>query len=257
MYFVIMDRPKVAFKASDTAGTLDRLSRLRSRMTCSDAALIETYWGLHPRYRFIKATPRRAALLDIGAGSGGMAQWKRWGEPQREDIRFYGVDTTRGEHARLYKRWEALDLDAKLPRFRWVRFDACVMSHVIEHVRDPLRLLRWLGTRLRRGAPVYIEWPGAASLTQPPREALLPHGVDIMITNFFDDATHLCPIERCQLLDWLAEAGLVVRDSGTIDLGTVGEEMLLRGLRNGDAFMKLCGFWSATRWAEWVVAERP
>jgi SAM-dependent methyltransferase len=251
-----MSNPVVVAPSPDVVAVLDRLSSLCSQMTCSDDTLIETYWRLHPRYRFVKTAPRRAALLDIGAGSGGMAQWKCWGEPRRNDIRFFGVDTARGEHAALYSRWEAIDLDERSPRFRWVTFDACVMSHVIEHVRDPLRLLRWLGTRLRRGAPVYIEWPGAASLVQPPREALLPHGVDIMITNFFDDATHLRPITRHDLLAWLAEAGLAVRESGSIDLGTVGEEMLLRGLRDGDAFKKLCGYWSATHWADWILAEK-
>jgi 2-polyprenyl-3-methyl-5-hydroxy-6-metoxy-1,4-benzoquinol methylase len=236
--------------------TIQRLNALRPRLDWSDDALMERYWRLHPRFRFVKTAPRRAALLDIGAGSGGMAHWKLWGEPKRRDIRFYGVDTARGEHAGLYRGWESLDLDQAMPGFHGITFDACVMSHVIEHVRDPSALLAWIAGHLHPGGLIYVEWPGAASLAQPPREALLPHGIDIMITNFFDDATHIRPITRADLVGWLPAAGLAVQETGTIDLGDIGAEMLARGLRDGDGFKKLCGYWSTTRWAEWVICGR-
>src|ERR1700733_13890981 len=239
---------------TDVAATIRNLASLRSRLDCSDDALMEMYWRFHPRFRFVKTSPWRASLLDLGAGSGGLAQWGRWGAPVRDDIAFYGVDINLGEHSKHYRAWETLDLDAARPEFRGVTFDACVLSHVIEHVRDPARVLGWIGEHSRPGTLLYCEWPGMASLHQPSRDALLAYGIDIMITNFFDDASHVGPVSQADLIGWLAAAGFSVVEAGTIDLGLIGEEMLVRGLKDGDGFKKLCGFWSTTRWAEWLIA---
>ncbi len=113
-----------------------RIRALRPRLAMSEDDLLETYWRFHPRFRFVKTAPANAALLDIGAGSGGLARWKTWLPPIRDDIVCYGADRQRGADAALYRDWEAVDLDDVLPRFAGVTFDAAVLSHVIEHVRD-------------------------------------------------------------------------------------------------------------------------
>lgn len=240
--------------STDVEATLRSMRALRPRLLCGEETLVELYWRFHPRYRFVKTATARASLLDIGAGTGGLAQWRHWGEPLRDDLTFYGVDTQPGEHVGTYRAWECLDLDGALPVFPGVVFDAGVLSHLIEHVREPVRLLHWIAGRMRPGGRLYIEWPGAASLLQPRREALLSHGVDIMITNFYDDASHVRPITMPELTGWLTDTGFTVQESGRIDLGLIGEEMLARGLLDGDGFKKLCGFWSVTQWAEYVVA---
>lgn len=233
-----------------------QLRRIRSQLACSDDALLELYWRFHPRFRFLKTAKADAKLLDIGAGSGGMGNWLKWGEPKRDDVSLYGVDLVRGVDAWLYRGWEDIDLDATMLRFPGVIFDACVLSHVIEHVRELRRLLAWLASRLPPEAPIYIEWPSEESARLPGREMLLPHGVDITITNFFDDASHLRMIPAAELTAWLSEAGFYVREAGVVDLGIIGEEMLARGLLENDALCKLSGFWSITGWANWIVAAR-
>ncbi|WP_428483573.1 class I SAM-dependent methyltransferase [Rhodopila sp.] len=236
---------------------LRRIGALRPRLSCSDTDLLEAYWRLHPRFHFVKTVPADAALLDIGAGSGGLARWKRWLQPFRDDIVFYGVDRARGTDAHLYRRWECVNLDAALPDFPDVTFDAFMLSHVIEHLGDPARMITWIASRIRPGGRVYIEWPNENAARQPRREAFLRHDIDIMITNFFDDATHLRMIPPDEVLGPLTRSGFRIIGSGTVDLGLPGEEMLARGLANGDAFARLAGYWSMSGWSNWVVAAWP
>ena len=230
------------------------LLSVQPRLDLSDQNLLAAYWRFHPRFRFFKTVVPNAQVPDIGAGAGGLAQWKSWLEPVRTDIRVFAVDQARPSPDHRYERWETVDLDHALPRFPGLTFDAAILSHVVEHLSAPTRLLSWLAARLRPGSPIYIEWPSLASAEQPNREALLPYGVDLVISNFFDDATHRRLISPDALRDALLTAGFSIRVSGTIDLGLIGEEMLARGLRHDDPFSRLAGFWSVTGWANWVEA---
>lgn len=236
---------------------LRRMQGLHRRLSCSDAELLEMYWRFHPRFRFVKTLPAHARLLDVGAGSGGLAYWKGWLEPKRDDIVFHGIDQYRGTEAHLYRAWESLDLDHAAPSFPGVSFDAFVLSHVIEHLRDPARMLQWITSRAAPGGRVYLEWPGENAARQPGREAFLKHGIDIVITNFFDDSTHLRVISPAELLMLLTGSGFTINESGTIDHGVVGEELLARGLANGDGFAKMAGYWSLSGWSHWIVATLP
>ncbi len=118
-------------------------------------------------------------------------------------------------------------------------------------------MIAWIASRITPGGRVYLEWPGPASAIQPPREAFLAESIDIMITNFFDDATHLRLIPPTELNTLLTAAGFAVTASGTIGFGIVGEEMLARGLANADAFSRLAGYWSMTGWSAWIEAVWP
>lgn len=230
---------------------------LRRCLTCSDDELLTAYWSFHPRFRFLKTVPANAAMLDVGAGTGGLAHWKSWGEPKRVDINLHGVDLRPGPEAHLYRAWESVNLDETLPSFADTVFDAFLLSHVIEHLRDPATLLRWIASRIQPGGRAYIEWPGANAARQPGREAFLRHGIDIVITNFFDDSTHLRMLPREEVIAHLTAAGFTIVESGTIDHGLVGEELLACGLAGGDSFARLAGYWSLSLWADWIVAAWP
>jgi len=85
----------------------------------------------------------------------------------------------------------------------------------------------------------------------------LRHGIDIVITNFFDDATHLRVIPAAELTTALIAAGFHIAGSGTIDAGLIGEELLARGLLRHDPFARLSGYWSISGWSSWIVAVWP
>ncbi len=241
---------------TDETLMLTRMRALTPRLSGSDDALLETYWRFHPRFRFVKTAPANAMFLDLGAGGGGLAQWAGWLDPHRADIAFHGVDRERGAGADLYAAWESADLDKQFPDFPGVTFDAVFMSHVIEHLADPARMFGWIATRLRPGGRLYLEWPGANAALQPKREAFLRHGIDITITNFFDDSTHLRMLPMAELSAALTRTGFSIAEAGTIDLGVIGEEMLARGLASNDGFARLAGYWSISGWSDWIVATR-
>ncbi|MBS0642291.1 MAG: methyltransferase domain-containing protein, partial [Proteobacteria bacterium] len=205
----------------DPASLAQQLQALQPRFDMSDGDLLATYWRFHPRFRFLKTLPGHAAVLDVGAGAGGLPGWKTWLEPVRTDLRLYAVDRTPAPHGHGYEAWACSDLDDALPDFAAASFDAALLSHVVEHLRDPARLLGWIGRCVRPGGRVYVEWPSEVSTTLPPREALLPLGIDIIISNFFDDCTHRRLIPAAEVHAALSATGLRPTASGTIDLGLV------------------------------------
>jgi len=102
----------------------------------------------------------RGCLLDLGCGSGALLLKMRslgW-EAEGVDIDPLAVEVARrqGLHVRLGS------LHAQ--NFADESFDAVVMSHVIEHVHEPLELLKEMRRILKRGRRIVIATPNAASL---------------------------------------------------------------------------------------------
>lgn len=242
--------------SSDAATLAGHLLALTGRSSLPAGRLTEIYWQFHPRFRFFKTVPRDCRLLDLGAAQGNLAQWKRWLEPVRPDIEMYGVDLDVGAHNDLYAGWEVVNLDQGLPRFDGVVFDAVFTSHVIEHIKDPAAVIAWAATRTRPGGRLYIEWPNVSALTLPRRADLAAAGFDVMISNFYDDSTHLHLPRLDEISEIAAKAGFVIRESGVVDVGSLAEDMIVTGRAVGDSGLVLCGFWSLTHWSTYLIAER-
>jgi SAM-dependent methyltransferase len=243
-----------ALPVSDAASVAQHLASIRPRLDVDDAALLELFWYFHPRFRFLKSLPWAANLLDIGAGNGGLAHWRGWAKPDRSDLRLYGVDRREGEHRPLYAGWETIDLDRQLPDFPDATLNAFLAAHLIEHLSDPKRLIRWIAERAEPGSRVYLEWPNPDTLKLPTREQLLGYGIDVVISNFHDDSTHQdCP-DLATVTDWLSECGFIIGARGSIDLGILGEEVFARA---SEPQLRTMGYWSMTRWCVFVEAMKP
>lgn len=98
-------------------------------------------------------------LLDVGCGSGGLLLVMR-----RLGWRAEGVDTD----PRAVEVARTLGLDARQGNledqgYADESFDAIMMSHVIEHVRDPLELVRTCRRLLRPGGRLAIVTPNGRS----------------------------------------------------------------------------------------------
>jgi tetratricopeptide (TPR) repeat protein/2-polyprenyl-3-methyl-5-hydroxy-6-metoxy-1,4-benzoquinol methylase len=253
-------RPRAACDngaADDATGgareLIPRLKRARSRLDIPDSELLDAFWRHHPRWKFFKNLPDDSHLVDLGAGEGGLAHWKTWGEPQRTDLRLYGVDRRRGAYADLYDGWEALDLDEELPQFAGVPLTTCYSTHLIEHLKQPDRLVAWIGARLPPGGRCYVEWPSPSTTGLPTSQELLAAGFDVGPANFYDDSTHIAPPDPEQVGRILRDAGVDIRECGIIDLGSIAEELFLRGPDRGARTM---GFWCMSGWCAYVVAEK-
>ena len=190
-------------------------------------------------------------LLDVGAGNHS-AQLVKKHLPQ---CRYFGLDIERDynndeEDFRLMEGFYELDLtklefDAIPDDF----FDAIMIAHVIEHLENGDEVLQALIPKLKVGGVIYVEYPGARSLTLPSMQETL---------NFHDDPTHVRVYSVPEVSDVLQEAGATVLDGGTrrdwrviamMPL-TVPYNLIRRGYFRGSLFWDLMGF------AEFVYAER-
>src|SRR5947208_16089963 len=86
----------------DLESLVARLKSIEPRLGVSGDELVALFWQAHPRFQFFKTLPWDARVLDIGAGSGGLAHWKNWSRPPRPDLELYGVDL-RSEERRVGK----------------------------------------------------------------------------------------------------------------------------------------------------------
>jgi SAM-dependent methyltransferase len=214
------------------------------------------YWYFHPRFRFLKTVASGAKLLDVGANQGGLSQWRGWNEPQRNDIKMYGVDLARGNLADNYAGWESGNLDESLPKFDRVKFDAILCSHLIEHIQRPNELINWLGTRTNTAARLYLEWPNTTSLDLPKRGDLAAAGWPVMISNFHDDDTHRDLPTLEMIAQIVEDAGFLIVERGVIDAGYLTDQLIDLGRKLDDPTLTLQGFWSLTHWSTYLVAIR-
>jgi 2-polyprenyl-3-methyl-5-hydroxy-6-metoxy-1,4-benzoquinol methylase len=100
------------------------------------------------------------SVLDVGCGAGSNAALLRRRDPEK---RIYGItgSASEAERARqhMVQCWVA-DLEAPLPaELTALRFDCIMLSHVLEHLRDPAALLGRLVSQLEPGGRCVIAVP--------------------------------------------------------------------------------------------------
>ena len=174
----------------------------------------------------------------------------------RSDIRMFGCDLKQGEFADKYEAWEAFNLNDREPDFGGETFNAIYSSHLIEHIARPAELLAWMGRQAEPDATLYLEWPSAYSLELPKRDALAQRGFEIPISEFHDDGTHTTRPTAHEVARWVEAAGFEIMTAGVIDLGWLGEEMLVAGRKKNDNHLKLVGYWSVFRWCDHIIARK-
>lgn len=135
----------------------------------------------------------KSRLLDVGAGRGSFVT-----AAQRRGLAALGLDL-QAEAARLWHRDGVAGVvgDGAAAPFRDSCFDLVRMKEVIEHVTDPLSLVREAKRLLRPGGLLIAHVPS-------PYSQLYPVG------NFWDDYTHVRPLSRLGLRRLFADAGLQV-----------------------------------------------
>lgn len=254
----ILASPTRRLSAIDVNRELDPvlswLKSVKPRLDVTDGELLELFWGAHPRFQFFASLNWGTNLLDLGAGSGGLAHWKHWVKPARPDLNLYGADRTVGEYCALYAGWEAIDLDRQTPEFSGIELTGFFASHLIEQLAMPERLIEWIGKRAEPGARVYLEWPSPTTIVLPSRDDLRRNGFEVLISNFRDDPENRnCP-DLAAMCGWLRDAGLTIVGSGAVDLGILGEELFARA---PDRDARSMGYWSMMQFSLYAMAVKP
>jgi SAM-dependent methyltransferase len=150
------------------------------------------------RARFVAATPRGGALLDLGSSDG---QTLGHMAELRPDLHFFAADLAGSpEHYPAGCQFQQADFERD--RLPWAdgSMDAITCMHLVEHLRDVTPLLQEVARLLKPGGRVYLETPHPKTLTLPS-----PGGraAGTFTLNFYDDPTHVRLVE----VDALAEHG--------------------------------------------------
>jgi len=217
--------------------------------------LLQMYWYFHPRFRFIKSAPSGSKVLDVGAGSGGMAYWKEWRSPNRKDIQLYAIDFNKGEHFDLYDDYQIGNIEEVEFKFKQ-KFDALILSHLLEHISEPEKLLMRLQKIMNPGALIYIEVPTPSTLELPSREYFLKNNIEVSTINFFDDNSHIQTYSLETLKEMLHKSQLSPIENGLIQNRYLGPVLYDYGVKNKDSELTTYGSWLQLNWAHYVIAKK-
>ncbi len=219
---------------------------------------MEWYFTFHPRTSFLKTLPQDSEVVDVGAGDGTLSTFRDWPAPARKDLRLFAYALDMGVHFDKFDGYEIGDWNVAPPDFGGRTFDAIVCAHFVEHIADPVSLIRWAAHKLRPGGRMYLEWPSPASLSLPSRAELdTADGVPLMISRFQDDCTHRDLPQRQVMIDGARASGLVVDTEGTISLPWLEDEMLAQFAHHEDGFARQAAFWSRTMWSQYLIIRQP
>lgn len=148
--------------------------------------LIEGYCSMHPRFFF--KLPENSKFLNVGAGSRRLVRWRTWFKSKREDIKIYAVDIKKGDLFDFHKGYRLMDIEKHYSDYLTHFFDATILSHVIEHIKDPQILLIGLKNVIKPCGLIYLERPSLFSTTARSKNI---YGCLCSISNLYDDSTHV------------------------------------------------------------------
>jgi SAM-dependent methyltransferase len=154
-------------------------------------------WDLHAVRDMGTPAPR---LLDIGAGQGGFVLAAR-----RVGVRAVGVDLEPCA-APIWRRRNIPAVLGRAPEFPFAdnSFDVVRLKEIIEHLDDPLTVVRAVAPLLVPGGLLIAHVPSVYSQFFP-------------VGNFWDDYTHVRPFSRTGLRRLFIDAGFeIVRIEGYV-----------------------------------------
>jgi SAM-dependent methyltransferase len=154
---------------------------------------------LDTRARFVARAPRNGCLLDLGSSDG---ETLRHMAELRPDLRYHAVDLVGNPGGYPSGcRFQHADLEAD--RLPWPdgSMDVITCMHLVEHLRTLQNLVSETTRLLKPGGKVYFETPH-------PKTVNLPSARGTFTLNFWDDPTHVKPVEIGSLAQAAREAGL-------------------------------------------------
>ena len=163
------------------------------------------------RWSFFNSIGHHKRILELGCGYGFNCITLKNLFPE---IEIHGIDLLDNNKVPDFIEYKRIDLDVELLPYPGDFFDAIVFTHVIEHLRCPMRLGKEINRVLRRGGKIYIETPNWTTVFVPSfgfkREQHGPF-------NFFDDPTHIKPWSKHGLFEFLSQTcKLRVKRVGTV-----------------------------------------
>jgi SAM-dependent methyltransferase len=221
-----------------------------------EGELLENFHRQHPSKVFLRSLPRGARVLDIGAGDGGLSNFKQWPSPGRPDLKLYAFSLEKG---RLFDQFDGYELgnwNTTRPSFGGMKFDAIHCANFIEHIDDPKSVLDWAAQNLEPWGRLYIEWPSDDSQFWPNLKELHELGFDCVIGNYFDDPTHKHHLPTTEMVEsTLTANGFAVESRGIINMPILADELLNHYRAKDDVVSLQLAYWLKTGWIQYMVAQ--
>lgn len=225
------------------------------RQPLSETETIEAFHLLHPKVTFVKTLPTNSVLLDIGAGDGGLLNFREWLLYKRRDIQFCGLSLEACDRSADYEEFHTLDLEQEKPTLR-LSPNAAVASQFIEHIEDKDGVIKWLASVLPSGSLIYFDWPSPHTVDLPSRASLLEKGYDVTTVNFFDDSTHRQPVNPAAFVELLKRNGFQIRSQGIMDFPYLAENLKHHGIKKRDHYMLSMAIWLKTGFVTYLTARK-
>ena len=173
-------------------------------------ARLRRFAWLDTRANFVARTPKGGALLDLGSSDG-----ETLGHiaELRPDLRLYAVDAA-GSPERYPPGAQFQRADLERERLPWPdgSMDAITCMHLVEHLHDTSWLLAECARLITPGGRIYIETPHPKTVNLPSAKSTAAGSFTL---NFYDDPTHLKPVDLGTLTQAVRQAGMEVVASGT------------------------------------------
>ena len=219
--------------------------------------LIKLYWQYHQRFKAIKTFPvQNGSVLDVGSGSGGLFFWKEYMLPNRKDMTMTAVDLQKGEHFNRYEKYVILNLDDKTLPFEDNSFDFIMLSHLIEHVNDWKSLLDQCSRILKKSGVMYIETPSLHTRNLPSSSVYKEKGLPCQTINFFDDKTHVEPVNLDEVGTYANSVDCMVLEKGYCRSIYLEDQLLSFGHKHNDQEVAQYGLWSKLLFSSYIVIQK-
>jgi 2-polyprenyl-3-methyl-5-hydroxy-6-metoxy-1,4-benzoquinol methylase len=176
------------------------------------------------RKRFLKCINKKKGvitkLLDIGAGDGSLDSFLK-----ERGFDAYGVEPSKIGRSIAKKYWNVDLIAGEVSDIQNMRFDVINLSHVLEHVIDPLAVLEKIHNLLNDEGSLSIEVPNSQSWEMAIFKSTYIH---------IDSPRHIHHFNKKSLLLLLSKAGFSI-ESHCNNLSTI--QFPLSGIRSIDNYL--------------------